>query len=87
MSKNTKKSIAFFDGYTVFRNVGPQSFFNFYVQRTKYKIEKHGRFNFLQKGDTVLIEYSIEDPSVGKVIDFCYMKKHKGKDYCNCLDE
>ena len=40
--------------------------------------------DFLKKGDTVLIKYSIEDPSVAEVIDFCYMKKHKGKAYCDC---
>jgi len=41
-------------------------------------------FNQLNIGDTILIKYSIEDPSISKVVDFCYMKKHRGKDYCDC---
>jgi len=35
--------------------------------------------DFLKKGDTVLIKYSMENPTIAKVIDFCYMQKYKGK--------
>jgi hypothetical protein len=88
ISKNTKKTIAIYDGYEVGYNSGPVSYFYFRSKNNNMELlDLYGKYNFLQKGDTVLIIYSKEDPSVGKVIDFCYMKKHKGKEYCNCLDE
>ena len=41
-----------------------------------------GAYTFLEKGDTILIKYSVEDPTVIEVVDPCYMQKHKGKPYC-----
>lgn len=38
-----------------------------------------GNFRMLRIGDTVLIKYSIEDPSVARVIDKYYMEKYKSK--------
>jgi hypothetical protein len=41
-----------------------------------------GGYTFLEQGDTILIKYSVEDPTVIEVVDPCYMQKHKGKSYC-----
>lgn len=88
LSNYTYKTIAIFDSFIIIHNSGPVSYFYFKSKKDKkLLLEVYKKCDFLQKGDTVLIEYSIENPSVGKVIDFCYMKKHKGKDYCKCLDE
>lgn len=82
MSKNTKQALAIYDDLIIMRNRGPVSFFIFKEKTDNILIDINGEYNFLQKGDTVLIKYSIEDPTVAEVIDFCYMKKHKGKSYC-----
>ena len=84
MSKNTKQCIAKDDSYSNGRISGPIS--NFYNEQNNRKIllEELGKYDFLIKGDTVLIKYSLEDPRIAEVIDFCYMKKHKGKAYCKC---
>lgn len=82
MSKNTDTTIGVYDGFIVVRNTGPKSYFYYFIKDKKMLTSEPGKFNFLQKGDTVLIKYSIEDPSVAEVIDYCYMQKHKGKSYC-----
>jgi hypothetical protein len=84
MSKNTKQTIAIYDSYTTVRITGPISYFYFEHNHRKILLEELGKYDFLKKGDTVLIKYSLEDPSIAEVIDFCYMKKHKGKTYCKC---
>lgn len=33
----------------------------------------------LNIGDSDLIEFSLKDPSVARVVDKCYMQKYKGK--------
>ena len=58
--------------------------YKYYVNSKQLKLISPNGNDQLEKGDTVLIKYSIEDPNVGKVIDFCYMQKHKGKAYCDC---
>lgn len=82
LSENTKNSTAIFDGCIVMKNRGSVSFFVFENVNEKIVLDINGSYTFLQKGDTVLIKYSIKDPNVAEVIDFCYMKKHKGKSYC-----
>lgn len=77
MSKDTIKTYATYDKHIVFARSGPRSYFYFYVDSQKFSLTQYGRFDFLQKGDTVLIEYSKEDPSVARVIDFKYMQKFK----------
>ncbi len=83
LSKNFKKTLAIYDDYNNSVKGKPFSNFYFYLKNTKIKFEEDGIYDFLELGDTVLIKYSIEDPNVAEVIDFCYMKKHKGKDYCD----
>jgi hypothetical protein len=49
--------------------------FEFRVNNKKYNFRHNGDFSFLKVGDTVLIEYAIEDPTVARVKDRYYMKK------------
>jgi len=77
MSKGTIKTYAIYDKNIVFARSGPRSYFNYYVDKQKLSLTQYGKFNFLEKGDTVLIEYSIEGPSAARVIDFKYMQKFK----------
>jgi hypothetical protein len=49
--------------------------FEFLVKNKKYYFRHNGDFSFLNIGDTVLIEYAIEDPTVARVKDRYYMKK------------
>lgn len=51
--------------------------FYFYVGKIRYQITDFKDFSHLIKGDTVLIEYAIEDPSVARVVDKYYMQKYK----------
>jgi hypothetical protein len=53
--------------------------FIYKVKGVKYSLEDTGDFTFMKIGDTVLIEYSLKDPSVARVVDKCYMQKYKGK--------
>ena len=77
ISKNTKDTIGFFSHTNFSSKTGPHSNFIFYVKNKQMKLQIIGEYKFLKKGDTVLIKYSNEDPSVAKVIDFYYMKKYK----------
>lgn len=49
--------------------------FYFFVNRKKIKMKEYSYFSHLKTGNTVLIEYAIEDPSVARVKDKYYMKK------------
>lgn len=51
--------------------------YKYLVNGRKYEYEENRNFNDLSIGDTVLIEYSIEDPSVARVVDKYYMQKYK----------
>ncbi len=51
--------------------------FEFKLKNNKIKFDFIGDFSFLQVGDTVLIQYAIEDPSVARVKDRYYMRKYK----------
>lgn len=51
--------------------------FYFFVNHKKVKLKEYSYFSHLKKGDTVLIEYAVEDPTVARVIDKYYMKKYK----------
>jgi hypothetical protein len=43
--------------------------FIYYVAKKKYELRYTGDFSNFNPGDTVLIKYAIEDPSVAKVIN------------------
>ncbi|MCC6700891.1 MAG: hypothetical protein IT221_05165 [Fluviicola sp.] len=51
--------------------------FYFFVNKRRFEIKEFRNFKELSKGDTVLIEYAVEDPSVARVVDKYYMKKYK----------
>ncbi len=87
LSQNTNQIIAKYGDFTVMRNRGPVTFFTYKLKNEVFTIDVNGKYDFLQKGDTVIVKYSIEDPSVATVVEFCYMKNHKGKDYCDCKSE
>mgnify|MGYP000940153412 CR=1 FL=1 len=55
----------------------PDAKFYYFVKNKKYENHTNGNFNFMEVGDTVLIEYAIEDHSVARVVDKYYMKKYK----------
>jgi hypothetical protein len=49
------------------------------VKNQSYSIIENDIYDFIEKGDTVLVKYSDDDPSISKVLNFCYMQKYKGK--------
>ena len=53
-----------------------------YSRGTKKYRELLSYINFLEIGDTILIKYSLEDPTVIEVVDPCIMKKHQGTVPC-----
>jgi hypothetical protein len=77
----TKETIAFIinidDGSAVHSTSNGD--FEFKIKNKKYTFNDSGDYTFLKIGDSVLIEYSLKDPSVARVIDKCYMQKYKGK--------
>ena len=50
--------------------------FKYFIDGQKYEFTQSGNFEFMNLGDTVLIEYAIEDHSVARVKDKFYMKKY-----------
>jgi hypothetical protein len=64
-----------FEKYTEGKN--KMGTFEFKLKNSKIKFDYIGDFSFLQIGDTVLIQYAIEDPSVARVKDRYYMRKYK----------
>ncbi len=51
--------------------------FYFFINHKKVKLKEYSFFSHLKKGDTVLIEYAIEDPTVARVKDKYFMRKYK----------
>lgn len=51
--------------------------FKYKVNAKEYEFNQSGDYTFMQVGDTVLIEYAIEDHSVARVLDKHYMQKYK----------
>lgn len=50
--------------------------FKYEVQNELFEFNQSGDYEFMNLGDTVLIEYAIEDHSVARVKDKFYMKKY-----------
>ena len=76
-SSNTLNIFAYYQGSSFVRSSGWTSGFKYELNGREYYLGTRGKINFLEKGDTVLIEYSIKDPSVAKVVDLYYMEKYK----------
>lgn len=51
--------------------------FKYKVQNESLEFNQSGDYDFMKLGDTVLIEYAIENHSVARVKDKYYMKKYK----------
>lgn len=51
--------------------------FEYKVKGKFFRTEEIGDFSFLQIGDSVLIKYAVNDPSVARVLDKYYMQKYK----------
>lgn len=69
LAENTNTTYAVFEKTVNIYNTGPVSYFHYTIGKTKFNSEHYGRFSTLKKGDSVLIKYSLEDPSIYKVID------------------
>lgn len=54
-------------------------FFKYKVKNKNYTFNENGDFSSMKIGDTLLIKYSLKDPSIARVVDKCYMQKYKGK--------
>ena len=54
-------------------------FFKYKVKNKNYIFNENRDFSSMKIGDTLLIKYSLKNPSVARVIDKCYMQKYKGK--------
>jgi len=77
--KNTKITFALYHKSFISVGSGKRSVFQFNLKGKKVFFIIMAKYDFLQKGDTVQIMYSVEDPEIVEVIDYCYMKKYKGK--------
>lgn len=77
LSDNVSISKAVYTKSSVIYNTGRVYYFSYVVKDENYKLEVSKIKSSLLVGDTVLIKYSLEDPSVAKVIDFKFMKKFK----------
>lgn len=51
--------------------------FKYYVNGKSFELRESGNFNLMEIGDTVLIEYAVEDHSVARVVDKYYMQQYK----------
>ena len=51
--------------------------FYYFVNKVRFELKEFRNFKELSKGDTVLIEYALDDPSVARVKDPYYMRKYK----------
>jgi len=51
--------------------------FTYFVNKKKYCLRYTGDFSYMNIGDSVLIEYAIQDPSIARVVDRYFMKKYR----------
>lgn len=51
--------------------------YNYIINGEKFSDHDNGDFNFMKIGDTLLIEYSNDHPSISQVRDKYYMKKYQ----------
>lgn len=75
--QNTNETNAFYVKNIHVKNIGPTSYYYYYVNNKKYEGYFHDTEKFFKKNDTILIKYSIEDPSISEVVEKYYMQKYK----------
>lgn len=80
--KVTKQNWGIYKGEVIGVGITGFNFEHYNEKGQQFTLIDKTYFWYLKEGDTVLLKYSIEDPSIGEVIDPCYMQKHKGKSYC-----
>jgi hypothetical protein len=51
--------------------------YTYVVKGDSYTYQEASNFNMLKVGDTILIEYAVQDHSVARVVDKYYMQKYK----------
>ena len=59
------------------KNVGPTSFYFYYVNNKKYEGHFIDTEMIFEKNDTILIKHSLVDPTISEVVDKYYMQKYK----------
>lgn len=79
LSSNTKIVTGIFQRSYTQINTGLILVFKSKIKNKVIYFEIYENLEFIKKGDTVLIKYSVEDPNIAEVLDFCYMQKYKGK--------
>ncbi|OJX38802.1 hypothetical protein [uncultured Flavobacterium sp.] len=77
--ENTSETKAFYIKNFHVKNFGPTSYYYYYVDHHKYQGSFYDTDTFLKKGDTILIKYSKENPSLSEVVDKYYMQKYRGR--------
>ena len=77
LSENTQESIAILKERFISKNSGPITVFSIQLKDKIIEVDINKKFEHLNIGDTVLLKYSKVDPSVGVVINPCYMRKYK----------
>lgn len=73
--KETTETVAFYIENIHMKNIGPTSYYYYFVEGKRYDGYFRDTDKFLEKGDTILIKYSKENPSLSEVIDKYYMQK------------
>lgn len=79
LSSNSKIVTGIFERSYTQINTGIILVFKSKIKNKEIYFEIYENRGFIKKGDTVLIKYSVDDPNIAEVIDFCYMQKYKGK--------
>ena len=77
LQDKTKTTKGIFKKFTDMAKVCDESDFEYQINGEKFELTVCGEFSFLQKGDTVLIKYSLKDPSVSELMDVYYMNKYR----------
>ena len=80
LNGKTKETIAVFSGRINSYRGAIGTYYIFEVNGKQHEsFSDEQGLGFLKEGDSVRIKYSVQDPDIIKVLDACYLKKHKGK--------
>lgn len=78
LSQNTKIDFGFFESKAN-QNKGTYFYtYNYFVKGKKFILESRFGHHSLQKKDTVLIKYSLKDPTYCEIENSYYMRKYRG---------
>lgn len=79
LNGETSITFGYYAGNTIYYAGGPESYFNYYLKGEKYRLSISKKIDFLTIGDTILVRYSVTQPSVAEVEDLYFMEKYKHK--------